>query len=295
MNVRANIDTITYVIISPVRNEEKFIEKTIQSVTAQSILPFKWIIVNDGSTDGTNNIIDKYANAYNWITIVNRADKGHRPGEGPSGAFNEGLKYLDCDYDFIINLDGDVSFEPRYFEKLFAKFDKNPGLGIASGKSYYLEKGNLVQYKCADISTMGPSKVYRKKCFSDIGKTLQEHIGWDMLDDLRAQMNGWETRSFSDLSFIHYKKIGQKRGNIFIAQFRSGRDYYSLGYHPIFMVAKCIYRVKDRPFLLGSVLIILGYTWAFFKKEKIILDNESAVFLRKRQMKQLQLRLKIPD
>lgn len=279
-----------YVIISPVRNEEKYIEKTIQSVINQTVKPIEWIIVNDGSTDRTREIVEKYTKKYSWIKLINRPDRGHRPGRGPAEAFNEGLRHIEADYEFIVNLDGDVSFGSDYFEKLFKKFEKNPKLGIASGKSYYLENGKLILYRCADTSTMGASKIYRKQCFKDIGGTLANNICWDMINDLKAQMEGWQTRSFRDIKFIHYKRIGFGQGNMIKTQIRAGQILYSYGYHPLFIVAKGIYRMLDKPYVIGGLAIIFGYFTALIKRERQIKDKEMIKFLRKQQLRRLTFR-----
>lgn len=279
-----------YIIISPVRNEEKYIERTIQSVINQTVKPSEWIIVNDGSTDRTRDIIEKYAQKFFWIRKVDLKDKGFRAGKGPAEAFNEGLRHIKFDYEFIINLDGDVSFDPNYFEKLFKKFEKNPKLGIASGKSYYLENGKVILHRCADTSTMGPSKVYKKQCFKEIGGALANNICWDMIDDLKAQMKGWQTRSFRDIKFIHYKRIGFGQGNMIKTQIRAGQILYSYGYHPLFIVAKGVYRILDKPYVIGGLAIICGYFKALIKREKQIEDKEMIKFLRRQQLEKLSLR-----
>ena len=240
---------IKYVIISPVKNEEKFIEKTLFSVTQQNILPLRWIIVNDGSTDATSMIIERFTQQYPWIQRIDMPDKGFRAGTGPAYAFNRGLEEVkDDDFDFIINLDGDVSFDNGYFEDIFEEFKLNPKLGIASGKSFYLENGKRILHRCADTSTMGPSKVYRRKCFEDVGGALATNICWDMIDDLKAQMKGWEVRSFRDIHFIHYKRIGVKQGNNLGTYIFEGNILYQYGYDPLFLLVKSVYSSIERPY-----------------------------------------------
>jgi len=279
-----------YIIITPVRNEEAYIEKTIQAVINQTLKPIEWIIVNDGSMDGTKDIVEKYIGKFPWIKKIDLENKGFRPGKGPAEAFNEGYRHITVDYEFIVNLDGDVSFDSTYFEKLFRKFEEYPNLGIASGKLYYLEKGKLNLYRSLDISTMGASKVYKKQCFKDIGGTLANNICWDMIDDLEAQMKGWQTKSFKDLKFIHYKIIGKLQGNIFKSRFKMGQTLYSYGYHPVFIIAKGIYRMFEKPYIIGGIAIILGYFKALIRKEKQIDDKEMIKFLRKKQLRMLTFR-----
>lgn len=275
---------IKYIIISPVRNEEKYIEKAFLSVISQTVKPVEWIIINDGSTDTTKEIIETYLNKFRWIKLINRPDKGHRAGAGPAEAFNEGLHYIKSDYDYLVNLDGDVSFEPQYFEKLFIEFEKYPKLGIASGKSYYLENGKPLLYRCANTSTMGPSKVYRKECFMDIGDKLANNICWDMIDDIKAQMKGWQTRSINSIKFIHYKRIGFKQGNTIKTQIKAGQILYSFGYHPLYMIGKSLYRIIDKPYVIGSLAMLWGYLLSLLKREQQIEDKEMMRFLQARQI-----------
>ncbi len=279
-----------YIIITPVRNEESFLEQTIKSVLAQTIKPIQWIIVNDGSTDSTRSIIERYL-SNKWITVIDRPNKGHRAGKGPAEAFNISLSYISSDYDFIVNLDGDVSFDSDYFEKIFNKFKNNSCLGIASGKSYYLKRGKTVLYRSSDTSTMGPSKVYRKECFLDIGGVLEENICWDMLDNIRAQMKGWDTKSFGDISFIHYKQIGYKQGSILKGCYTTGNILYFYGYHPLYILAKGIYRMCESPFIIGGLYTIIGYYAAWFTRKDRYHDKNLIAYMQTKQMQKLAAQL----
>ena len=281
-----------YIIITPVKNEEKFIKYTLDSVSNQENKPVQWIIVNDGSSDNTESIIDHHAKDFPWIKKVNLENQGFRAGVGPAAAFNKGLRYIDCDYDYIVNLDGDVSFAADYFSGLFKEFDKDSKLGVVSGKSYYLVKGRKELYRCADDSTMGPSKVYRKQCFLDIGGCLDENVWWDMLDDLRAQKNGWTTRRFKDIHFIHHKRIGWCQGNALKVYYGEGRVAYEFGYHPLFACVRSVYRMLDKPYILGSLSYMAGFIHAAITKRPRLIEPEMMVFLRKRQMRKISALLK---
>lgn len=278
---------IKYAIVTPVRNEETYVRKTIESVISQTIKPIQWIIVNDGSTDGTKDIIERYIIKFPWIKMINLEDRGFRPGQGSADVFNKGLRYIESKYDFIVHLDGDVSFSPDYFEKIFEKFSDDPKLGIANGKSYYLEKGKLILYRSADTSTMGPTKVYRKQCFKDIGGSLIESVGWDMIDDLKAKMCGWRTRSFNDIKFIHHRKIGTRDANEVKIYIEQGEILYFYGYHLLFIIAKGIYRMFEKPYIIIGLAIIFGYFKALVQREKQIEDKEMIEFLRSEQLGRL--------
>jgi glycosyltransferase involved in cell wall biosynthesis len=280
----------SYVLITPARNEEAYIEKTIQSVISQSVKPLEWIIINDGSTDKTREIIEKYVEKYNWIKIIERPDEGHRPGVGVVEAFYTGYSQIENkDFDYIVKLDGDLSFEPFYFEKLFQKFKENPRLGMASGKTYVPEGKRLVLERCPDYHVRGASKVYKKECFKQIGG-LSATLGWDTIDELKAQMKGWETRSYKDLVLLHYKRIGLRQKGITKGWFLGGQRFYYIGYHPIFIIAKGIYRMFDKPYIIGGLAIIFGYFKALLRKEKQINDKEMIRFLRKQQLRRLIFR-----
>lgn len=275
-----------YVILSPVHNEEDYIEKTIGSVISQKIKPIEWIIINDGSTDRTKQIVQKYSLEFPWIKIVDRPRRGYRPGGGVVEAFYDGFSNIkNKDYDFIVKLDGDISFEESYFEEIFKRFSENPRLGIASGNTFCLDKGKLVLEDCHEDHTRGASKVYRKKCFEQIGG-LKSTLGWDIIDELQAQMFEWQTKNYRELVIVHHRKMGS-RGGISKGNFRSGYTAYKIGYHPLYMVLRSIYRMIDRPYIVGGVVLFYGYLKAALNKENLIIDQESVAFLRKKQLKRL--------
>jgi biofilm PGA synthesis N-glycosyltransferase PgaC len=229
---------VSYVVVTPVRNEADYIEKTIRSMISQTIPPCEWIIVNDGSTDGTEEIVRKYLEAYPWIRLVNRKDRGfHQRGGGVVVAFYEGYNVLKCqDYDFIVKLDGDLSFATNYFEDLFKRFMAFSELGIAGGKCWLWEDNQWMLKKGGENMPPGCTKVYRKECFEAIGG-LERHLGWDGIDNWKAQMLGWQTHCFDDLRVIHPKPMGNKAGLV-RRYIEMGRAAYFIGYHPLFMLAR---------------------------------------------------------
>jgi len=275
-----------YIILSPVYNEEEFIEKTINSVVSQTNRPVEWIIINDGSTDQTKNIIEKYVSKIQWIKLVNRSTIGYRPGHGVVDAFYDGLsKIKSTDWEFIVKLDGDVSFNEIYFEEIFKKFAENARLGIASGKTYYPSKNGLILEDCPDYHARGPSKIYKRECFEQIGG-LKSTLGWDTIDELQAQMHGWETRSYKELIIVHHRRMAS-RGGISKGNYRVGYTAYKLGYHPLYMIMRSIYRMIDRPFIVGGLVLFYGYLKAALKREKYVVDKETVNYLRHRQLKSL--------
>ena len=282
-----------YIIISPVRNEEEFIEKTIKSVVNQTKKPQEWIIVDDGSTDKTADIINGYVNKYNWIKIISQEDRGfYFPGTGVVNTFYKGYDNISQNsWDFIVKLDCDLSFEEDYFEKLIHEFEINPKLGIASGLTFIPSNGKMISEKVQDDHPVGPSKVYRRKCFEDING-LKPIPGWDLADLLSAQMNGWETKCFDKFKICHYRKTGSRRTDISRGMFLWGRLHYRYGYGILYTFMKSIYRLTEKPIIIGGISIFLGYLYAFITFEDRLFDKEMRKFLRKKQRVYVSLKLK---
>ncbi|MCC6586650.1 MAG: glycosyltransferase family 2 protein [Bryobacterales bacterium] len=276
-----------YVIISPVRDEVAHFRLTAESVLRQSILPLEWVIVDDGSTDGTTAIIAEYAQRYPWIRAVYRSNRGGRkPGGGVVESFNTGYKALQTkQWEFIVKLDGDLSFEPTYFEQCFAHFAAEPTLGIGGGLICNLVNGALQSEHCPAFHVRGATKIYRKLCWDSLGG-LWPAPGWDTFDEVKANMLGWRTRTFQDLHLIHYRPTGSADG-IWSGLVKNGRANYICGYHPLFMLAKCIRRLVKRPFVIGSVGLFYGFLTAYVRKIPRV-DDESAIqYLRHQQIKRL--------
>jgi len=286
---RATYDeTCKYVLISPVRDEEEYIKMTLDSVANQTVLPVEWILVDDGSSDRTPEIIDEFARTHPWIRLKLRADRGKRAiGAGVIEAFNFGLKHLSVsDYEFLVKLDGDLSFGPTYFEDLFRKFSDNRDLGIASGKTYIERRGNLVVERMADQHVRGASKVYRRACFEQIDG-LKPIIGWDMVDELYAQYKGWETRSFAELVLVHHRPMGTSTGSALRGKLRWGRGRYVTGSHPVFILASGTYRMTEHPYVLGGLALMYGYFTAWLNRHPRITESEIREFQKRRELKRL--------
>src|SRR5271170_5513575 len=197
--------TFKYVIITPVRDEEAYIRHTIESVVAQTIQPAEWVIVDDGSTDGTGSTIDQYSKQFSWIQTVHRENRGFRQaGGGVVEAFYDGHHMLRCnDWDFIVKLDGDLSFESDYFQQCLEAFRKEQTLGIAGGNIYHNIGGKLVIEKNPRFHVRGATKIYRRACWEAIGG-LWPAAGWDTIDEVKANRLGWKTCSFADLHLLHH-------------------------------------------------------------------------------------------
>jgi len=276
-----------YVIISPVRNEEKNLERTIESVAAQVTRPCEWIIVDDGSVDRTGEIANKYARQHSWIKVCNRSDRGFRKaGGGVVEAFNDGYRMLvTTDWEFIVKLDGDLSFAPDYFESCFRAFRQDPTLGIAGGTIYDVIDGRPCLASSPTFHVRGATKIYRRECWDAIGG-FWPAPGWDTLDEVKAQMLGWSTRTLPDLQVLHHRPTGKDDGT-WGSGFKNGRANYICGYHPLFMVLKCGRRVAMKPYLIQSLSLFCGFISGYLKRIPQVDDRATIKYLRRQQLARL--------
>ncbi len=281
-----------YVIISPVRDEEPYIEFTLRSMISQTRKPALWVIVNDGSTDDTGVILDRYSSERNWIKVVHRLNRGYRAaGGGVIEAFYEGFSIIgDLHWDFIVKLDGDLSFDPEYFESCLACFEKEPNLGIAGGTVCIFEKGGLKVDSEGDppFHVRGATKIYRRGCWEKVSPLVQAP-GWDTIDEVKANYYGWKTRTFQELKLIQHKRTGGADGHL-RNWFKNGRANYVTGYHPLFMVAKCLKRAYRMPLLVESAALWLGFCSGYLKGVQQLQDKDTIRYLRRQQMLRLKTR-----
>lgn len=271
-----------YVIVSPVKDEAKYIESTIESVVMQSEKPKTWVIVDDGSVDQTTQIVEKYIAEHSWIKLL-RINRGNRryPGSAVVRAFSHGYEYVRKDaFDFIVKLDCDLRFSSTYFEQLLAKFDVDPKLGIASGE--YLEPlgKDWVPVKMPKYHAAGASKVIRHPCFEEIGGFIQSR-GWDTVDEIRAQMLGWKTTHFSNISFFHLKPEGSGIGNL-RTNVMHGEIFYLTGGGILFLTLKTGHRfVFGKPPIVSGLAMFLGYLRSLLMRQPKLVSKKEAYFYRK--------------
>jgi glycosyltransferase involved in cell wall biosynthesis len=277
-----------YVIISPVRNEASHLPATIASVAAQTILPQQWVIIDDGSTDGSVQILEAAAATYSWIKIVRRKDRGMRkPGTGVIEAFYEGYPMIRVEWDYLVKLDGDVSFETAYFEKCFVEFEKNPKLGIGGGTVCRLENGQATPESKVDpaFHVRGATKIYKRECWNAIGELIRAP-GWDTLDELKANMLGWTTLTFPHLQIIHHKFAGSADGS-WRNWVKNGLANYIVGYHPLFMVLKSGRRFFCKPYAISAIALLTGFFSGYIKGVPQIPDKALIRYLRRQQLKRM--------
>jgi biofilm PGA synthesis N-glycosyltransferase PgaC len=275
-----------YAVITPVRNEAEFIEKTLRSMVQQIVRPTEWVVVDDGSTDETPDLVARYAAQHSWLRLVRRADRGTRQrGKGVVEAFYDGYETLTSDYEFIVKLDGDLSFEPTYFESLLREFASNPKLGIAGGGVYERLDGENWVLRAVTDHVRGPTKVYRRTCFEAIGGLVLA-LGWDGVDEWKARSLGWEVRSFLDLRVLHYRFTGSATG-LLESRLEEGYGAHYMGYHPLFLIARGIQRMTNRPYVVGGVAMIVGYFIAPICGKEQLSDPSVIRYVRRTQFRQL--------
>lgn len=281
-----------YLIISPCRNEAEFMRRTLDSVVAQTLTPTRWVIVNDGSTDETPNILSEYAAKHDWITVIDKPDRGHRAvGPGVIEAFYAGLETVSLDdYTYLCKLDLDLVLPPGYFEGLIAKMEADPRLGSCSGKTWYTEKGTgrKISEKIGDEMSIGASKFYRRTCFQQIGGFVRQ-VMWDGLDCHKSRQLGWKTGSFrdADLEFEHLRPMGSSQSNIYAGRRRHGFGQYFMGSDPVYFTATALKKMAHPPYVLGGLATLQGYIGAWMRGDKQYDDPELRVFIRSYQRKAL--------
>lgn len=278
-----------YVLVTPARNEAAFIEKTIQSVIGQSVLPLKWVIVSDGSTDGTDEIVSRYLPGRPWMELVQVTDRGRRDFAGKVYAFQAGYARLaGLDYDFVGNLDADVSFEPDYFEFLLSKFLVNTTLGLAG--TPFREGAFQYDFRFASLDHVsGPIQLFRRQCFEEIGGYVPVAGGCvDHIAVISARMKNWKTRTFTGKLYVHHRKMGTAEHGTLIARFRNGAKDYAIGNHPVWELLRVTWRTMQRPYVLGGVMVGCGYLVQVIRRAPRPVSPELVRFYRHEQMLRLR-------
>lgn len=274
-----------YAIITPCHNEADHLPQVIDAILAQSVLPEKWVILNDRSTDNTQAIIRQAADACRIILPVEvEGDRTRRVGANVVHLFNRGLAKLSAPLDFVVKMDGDVRLPPDYFQTIYNQFCQNPRLGMASGKTYVLEKNRWILERMPDTHVSGACKSYRWQCFIDIDGLIPL-LGWDILDGAKSRLKGWQTMSFRELPIYHLRRTGSALGSV-KGQIGHGRGMYAIRSHPLFVVARAIYRCLERPYGAG-LFIIVGYVLSLARREERLADLKLARFVRQEQLGRL--------
>ncbi len=266
---QGNTAHVPYVLITPARNEAGFIEKTIQSMIEQTVLPVKWVIVNDGSTDDTGNIVKRYLPTHGWMELVEIPQRKDRSFAKKVHSFNAGFERVkEFQYDIIGNVDADISFEKDHFEFLLNKFREDPALGVA-GTVFREDGGYSSDADSFEGHThvSGQCQLFRRRCFTEIGGYVPHRAGGiDWIAVVTARMRGWKTQSFREKWFFHHRHLGTAERGPLASSFSYGEKDYYMGGHPIWEIFRVAYRMTKKPYLISGGALGLGYIWAFVSR-----------------------------
>lgn len=282
-------ETLRYVIVTPARNEEQFIELTVRSMIAQTVLPLRWVIVSDGSTDRTDAIVRGYAARHPWIELVRMPERQERHFAGKVHAFNAGYDRVKAlDFDVVGNLDADVSFDPDHFEFLLGKMGENPKLGMAGAP--FREGKFQYDYRFTNIENVwGGCQLFRRACYEMIGGYMPLKGGCiDHVAVISARHRGWKTRTFPEKICIHHRTMGTAQHGEIRAKYRVGVKDHSVGNHPLWEFVRAIYQMKHHPYVSGGIAMGIGYFWAMLRRAEVPLSPELVAFVRREQMQRLK-------
>jgi biofilm PGA synthesis N-glycosyltransferase PgaC len=277
--------SLKYVLITPARNEAQYIEQTIKSMVAQTVRPLKWVIVSDGSTDATDEIVSKYLPENPWMELLRMPERKERHFAGKVHAFNAGYaRVKDLDFDVIGNLDGDVAFDEDYYQFLLGKFAENPQLGVVG--TPFKEGSFQYDYNFVSIEHVsGQCQLFRRKCFEEIGGYLPRRIGGiDSVAVMSARMKGWQTRTFVEKTFDHFRPMGsataQNRGK---SAFKLGKADYILGTHPVWQFFRCLHKMTRHP--VSGIYCLAGFVWAAVMRAEKDVPEDMVKFRRAEEMR----------
>ena len=278
-------DNLSYVLITPARNEEASIRGTIQSVISQTILPKKWVIVSDGSTDRTDEIVREYLPGRSWIEFIRMPEHRDRQFAAKVECFNAGFqKVKGIEFDIIGNLDADISFDKEYFGFLLRKIAEDPRLGVAG--TPFIENGRHYDYRFTNIEHVsGACQLFRRECFEEIGGYLPiKGGGIDWVAVTTARMKGWKTRTFTEKTCLHHRKMGTGNTGPMLTWFKQGRKDYFMGNHPFWEIFRTCFQTTKKPYVIGGLLLISGYLRAAGSRERRPITKDLLDFIRKEQM-----------
>lgn len=276
-----------YVVITPVRDEEEYVEATLESMLNQTLPPREWLLVDDGSRDRTPEILRRYSSRAPWITVITREDRGFRAtGRGEVDAFYDGYRHLQTeDWDFIVKLDADLLFEEDYFEQCLQRFAQNPRLGIAGGTIESMRGKVVYRESHPHFHVRGATKIYRRRTWEEFGGIVPAP-GWDTLDEITANMLNWETRTFPDVVLRQLRPTGSAIGQ-WRNWLKDGEGCYLIGYHPLYLLARSVVRLTRSPYVIASVGLLAGYLRALIRREARIASVETIAYIRSQQVARL--------
>jgi poly-beta-1,6-N-acetyl-D-glucosamine synthase len=281
----------SYVLITPVRNEARFVELTLKSVVSQTVRPLRWVIVSDGSTDGTDELVRQYVADNPWIELLRMPERRERHFAGKVHAFNAGYaRTRDLPYQAIGSLDGDTSFDSEYFSFLLQKLAGDSALGLVGTPFKEAATQETYDYRFVSVEHVsGACQLFRRECFEAIGGYVPvKGGGIDHIAVITARMKGWKTRTFTDKICLHHRQIGTAERSPLVASFKTGSRDYALGGHPLWEIFRTFYQMSKRPFFIGGLTLGAGYVWALARREERPISRELMAFRRREQMARLK-------
>jgi biofilm PGA synthesis N-glycosyltransferase PgaC len=283
-------DHKAYVLVTPARNEKDFIELTIKSVVAQTVRPLMWVIVSDRSVDGTDAIVCSYAKRYPFIHFVRNDKPSERNTAAKVHAINLGIKVLgQTEYAYFGNLDADISFGENYFETLLQHFENDNKLGVIGGRIFQIdERGRTLENNASTESVAGAVQFFRRECFDQIGG-YQSIVGGmeDGIAEITARYHGWKTRSFTGLPVLHHRELGTVGRSVYRTRFSNGLTEYVVGFSFTYHAIRALTRVFERPYFIGTILVLSGYMWGFLSRRPKVIPYTIVRFIRREQMTKL--------
>ena len=281
---------MNYVLITPARNEERNIERTLRCVVEQTMRPLQWVIVDDGSTDRTPEIVSTYAASHNWISLIRQPRREDRNFAGKAFAVNTALERLKAlDFEVVGNLDADVSFDSDYMAFVLEKFSLDPRLGVAG--TPFTEDGydSTRDSFEGENYVAGPCQLFRRRCFEEIGGYVAHRAGGvDWIAVMTARMKGWNVRAFPEKRFHHHRTMGTAERGVLSALFSYGEKDYYLGGSPLWQMFRVTYRMAKPPFVGGGLALLFGYSWAALRRLERPVSSELMRFHRQDQMRKLR-------
>jgi biofilm PGA synthesis N-glycosyltransferase PgaC len=280
---------LRYALITPARNEAENIERLIQSMVAQTAPPVRWVIVSDGSTDGTDDIVRRYAAEHAWIELERRPERAERHFAAKVEAFNAGLARLkNVDFDLVGNMDADISFDADFFAFLLGKFAENPVLGL--GGAPFIEGEEKYDFRFASVDHVsGALQLFRRKCFEQIGGYVPiQGGGIDTIAVWSARARGWQTRTFTEKFYRHHRIMGTAKHSLWRVKFKDGNKDYALGVHPLWEMFRACFQMTKPPLIAGGCLLGLGYFWSVVSRKNRTMPPELVRFRQADQMRRLR-------
>jgi poly-beta-1,6-N-acetyl-D-glucosamine synthase len=286
---------LIYVLVTPARNEEGYIHLTLESVVRQTVLPLRWAIVSDGSTDRTDQIVGEYVRHYPWIELVRMGERSGRDFARKVTCFNAGYSRLkSLTHDVVGSLDADISFPETYFEFLLQKFSEDPSLGIAG--TPFSENGQTYDYRFSSVEHVsGACQMFRRPCFESIGGYVPlKGGGIDVVAVLSARYKGWRTRTFTEITSCHNRPMGLATSRSKLAaDFGLGQRAYRLGWHPLWQVCRSVYQMTRKPYIVGGCSLLAGYLAGAICRTERPVPSQLMAFQRRDQMRRLRKFVKL--